>query len=368
MSVQVLRGWSDSDWDDEVRRSPEGTMFHTRLWSRICVASFPELRDRSLWVEVTTDAGSSRHQLPLLEWRRGAGLVNTVHSSFPFLYGGPLPLRGAGGRVVLPEILEFLETVRGTVLVTSNPLAERPFDRLPSAADDATGRRDAAARADAADGIRAEQGRAPPPAVSSGMVPSANWEQGELTTHLRTLPETESAFWDDELPPRRRNDVRRLTKKGVSIEESQNPDDVSAVYRLYRASFERWGGAPAFVHPELFYQNLVSRGQGDVRFSVARFEGAVIGGVFALRFGRAVHYFAGYMDSEAKALRPNVLLQVDSILHGIRDRYAFYDFLPSGGNEPVEQFKEGFGGVRYSLPVFTRRSLAHRLLARARGR
>ncbi|MEZ4648935.1 MAG: GNAT family N-acetyltransferase [Candidatus Eisenbacteria bacterium] len=401
MSVRILEGWNDADWDAEVERQAEGTIFHTRLWARITTESFPELRDRSSWVEVTTDAGSSRHLLPLLEWRRGGGLVTTVHSSFPFIYGGPLPLRGAGGRIVLPEVLEHLETLRGAVQVTGNPLmsAVRPARRgrdPRSRADDARSRR---RKADAArTGAVAAAARLEPthrrdrgrwnrrernrtngrvrrrPAVGWGdelVARSAAWECAELLTHPPHLPGDSRApsgtTASCPAPPERRASPHQ---EGVSVGESRSAEDVSAVYRLAQEASlpERWGGTPTFLHPERFYQNLVALGDRYVRFSVARFEDAVIGGVFALRFGRAVHYFAGYMDADAKAQRPNVLLQVDSILQAIRDGFAFYDFLPSGGSEPVEQFKEGFGGVRYPVPVFTRRSLTHRLLARARGR
>ena len=338
MSVRILEGWTETDWDEEVGRHGEATFFHTRLWSRICCRSFPQLRDRSLWIEVTTESGSSRHLLPLLEWRRIAGLVTTTHCSFPHIYGGPLPVRGAAGVSVLGEVLGFLASLRGTVLVTANPLAEG----LP------------------------EPG---PPSGRGGTIsPSSPWERRLDHTHLRTLPKTDAEFWEDELPPRKRNDVRRISKKGVVIEESRDPADVSRLYQLYLASFTRWGGPPAFVHPETFYQSVVQLGGDSVRLSVARFENQVIGGVIALRFGSAVHYFAGYFDAEAKALRPNVLLQVDSIRNAIQDGFAFYDFLPSGANESVEQFKEGLGGVRVEVPVWSRRPLGHRILARARGR
>jgi len=80
-----------------------------------------------------------------------------------------------------------------------------------------------------------------------------------------------------------------------------------------------------------------------------------------------VHYLAGYFDHHERALRPNVLLQVESILRAIRDGYRRYDFLPSGGHPTVETFKEGFGGVGAPFPLWERDGWAHRLLGRGRA-
>lgn len=331
MTVRVLDGWSDAEWDEEARRHPEATVFHTRAWARISSRSFSRLRDASVWLEVDSPAGRSRHLLPLHEWRRARGLVTTAHSSFPHLYGGPVPSHGAGSAPVLPAVLAWLGARRGTTLLTGNPLAIATHG------------------------------------AEIGAGSAAGWEAGTLRTHFRSLPATAAEFWDGELRTQRRNDVRRLTKRGVTVEESRSPEDVRAFYQLYLASFARWGGRPAFLHPEALYQNLIQLGGPSVRFTVARFEGRVLGGTFTLRHGLAVHYFAGYFDAEAKALRPNVLLQVDSIARAIADGFRYYDFLPSGGNAAVEQFKEGFGGKALELPVWARRSRRHRLIARLRA-
>lgn len=378
MSVRILTGWTDAEWNAEVARHREATFFHTRQWTRICLASFPRLRDRSLWLEVTTDAGSSRHQLALLERRRLGGLLAVVQSTYPHLYGGPLPAQGAGGRSVLPEILAFLGEGRGTLIITENPLAGRPFD----IADRSGGGRgrpfpvpEHPREGSRSPGPPPPSGSAPTEGAASGFSPkdlaglrAEGWETQSLRTHLRMLPATEDEFWSAELSGARRNDVRRMERKGVVITESREPADVARFHALYRGSFERWGRRPAIFHPAAYYQNLVSLGGEHVRLSLARHDGAVIGGALHVRFGRTTHYLAGYYDAGARTLRPNVLLQVAALGAAIHDGFAFYDFLPSGGNPNIERFKEGFGGVPTPVPVYVRPSTGHRLLTRARRR
>ncbi len=309
----------------------EATIFHTREWGRHVASAFPQLEDRSFLFEVQSSSGVSQHVLPLFAWVRARGLLTTEQSSFPFQYGGPIPAVDAAGDPVLPRVLERLGQRQASFRIAGNP-----FGTV---------------------------------AATNGTLPNG-WTVSEDYTHLRSLPETDSAFWDDELKPGRRNDVRRMTKKGLLLEDGK-PEDVPDLYRLYLESFDRWGGRPAFVHPEAYYGRLGELPKGWTRFTVARWEGRTIGGVMALRYAGKVHYLAGYIDAEFRNLRANVLLQIDSIRHSIAGGYRIYDFLPSGGNPPVEAFKEGFGGARIPFPVHEKSSLAHQVvhsLRRGRGR
>ncbi len=324
---------SDEAWDAAIAAHSEGTIFHTRLWARILQASFPQVRDVSRRTSVGPATGTSPRAdaaeflLPLYAWKRAGGLLTTLHSSFPFLYGGPVPARSASGEDVLVEMLRGLSPWP-SVRVTGNPFAGIATE--------------AARSVDDSPGFRVESD----------------------TTHLLELPASEDGFWDGILTTAKRNDVRRLGKKGVVIEESRDEGDVATVYRLYLASFLRWGGRPRLVYPEVFYQSLVRLGGEAVRLTVARFEGRLLGGTFTLRWNGKVHYLAGYFDHESRALRPNVLLQVESILRAIRDGHRWYDFLPSGGHTSVEEFKESFGGRKTDFPVYIRTGRLHRVLGR----
>lgn len=316
-------------WDAFVAAHRAGTIFHSRTWARIVLAAFPGLRDESL----VTSVDGIPCVLPLFAWSRAGGLLRTLHSSFPFTYGGPVPALDAAGADLTSRLLPRLRYPLSSWRINGNPFIE-------------------AGRANRGP-VPGDAGHAQPPGF---MV-------REDATHLLALPDTEEAYWDGVLTTAQRNDWRRLAKKGVTVEETRAERDADSVYALYRASFAHWGGEPRFVHPQDFYRALLAHGGDAVRLTVVRHEGGLAGGCFVLRWNGKVHYLAGYFDREARALRPAALLQVESILRAIRDGYRWYDFLPSGGHLPVEEFKAGLGGQRTPFPIWTRRGGLHRLRA-----
>ncbi len=309
----------DASWDAHVARCPEGTFYHSRAWARILAAAFPGLRDESRWIDISGE----RTAMPLFAWRRLGGLLTTVQSVFPFLYGGPVPRR-TGDRDLLAEQLDELARGGRSLLVVGNPFAPGPASYCPS--------------------IRVT----------------------EDATHLLRLPSHFEEYWDSVLTTAKRNDVRRLAKKGVAVRlaDAENAArEVTAVYGFYRASFRRWGRAPGFVYPRALYHSMLRLGAGAVRLYLAEHAGRVVGGAIVVRWNRHVHYHAGYFDHDARALRPNVLIQERIVRDAIEDGFRDYDFLPSGGNPGVETFKEGFGGIRTRLPRYEYRAPLHRAAA-----
>jgi len=311
----------DREWDDHLSWHAEATFYHTRIWSRILQAAFPALRDAGIWLS----APGARATLPLHEWRRLGGAWTTLQSSFPFLYGGPVPRR-IGEVDLMAEALRALADRGRSYALVGNPFAPGP---------------------------------AQSPKETS---------VSEDRTHILTLPATHEEYWDGVLSTAKRNDVRRLTKKGVTVRLDEDGAQAGTIYRFYRLSFARWGGRPGLVYPEGLYRAMLRLGEGHVRLYVAEHEGRVLGGAFIVRWNGHVHYHAGYFDHEARSLRPNVLLQERIIRDAIADRFRDYDFLPSGGNRGVEEFKESFGGEPVPIFRYSHASALHRLAALLRGR
>lgn len=334
LPLTVKVGWSDEEWDAALREKREATFFHTRRWAGVAKQAFPGLVDRSVWW--AGPAGDVH--LPVFLWQRARGLVSTAQSSFPFLYGGPVPLQLPDDVDPLHVSIEHMRRLRASIRITGNPFAVSPT--LDSSTPPVT--------------------TLPGASVKRGLLPGNIVETSDHT-HVLDLPETEDQYWES-LSTGKRNDFRRLLKKGLEIEESARREDVDSAYALYRASFARWGGAPSFVHPPELYHALVALGPPFVRFTVARFEGRVVGAAFVLRWNERAHYFAGYFDHEARQLRPNVLIQIDSIRAAIRSGIRQYDFLPSGGHAAVEEFKAGLGGQPVTFSILEERRYLHRAL------
>lgn len=288
------RDFSDEAWDRFLQDRSDATLFHTRRWARIVQAAFPDVEDRSLWQE-----GPDRAVFPLFARRRAGGLLTTVWSSFPLLYGGPVPCPPG------PMLREIVRTMsrRGVAYwIQGNPFATASTDALP------------------------------PP----------GWRLEQERTHVLKLPGTEDEFWDGILSTGKRNDIRRLTRKGVVVSVG-GAEDIDDYYGLYLKRVASWTRRPPLVLPKEYFLAVNRIGGDSVRLYTARFEDKLIGGTFVARWGDKVHYVAGHFDVEARSLRPNVLVQNSIIRDAIRDGFAIYDMMPSGGLRNVEVFKESFG-------------------------
>ncbi len=311
-------------------RSPAATFFHTRTWARILAASFPALEDHSYVTEVDGQA----HAIPLFRWVRLRGLLRTWHSSFPFLYGGPIPPAPAAWERMLAHVAAGDDSV----FVLGNPFA-----------------------VSAGQGASLEEGSPVPPGPGAGRL-----LRGDEITHLVVLPGSIDQYWSEVLTTRKRNDIRRLSRKGVVVELTGEADAVAQVYALYRQRMAGWAQRPGIIYPQAFYEAMLALGGGAVRLYVARYGQRTIGGAFVVRWNGITHYNAGYFDDDARALRPNVLIQERIIRDAIEDRCHTYDMLPSAGLASVETFKESFGGVRTPVPRWEQTGRWHRWLRRLR--
>jgi len=311
--------FDDAHFDEIVSDCPEATFYHTRCWARILLDTFPQLEDRSIIFSID----DCEYALPAFSWKRLGGLLKTTHSSFPFLYGAPLPLNDLS----LAAALGYLKEESQSLVVVGNPFAaSRP---------------------------ETDQ--------------SAQLVNTEEATHLLALPDTTEAFWNDVLTSRKRNDIRRLTKKGVRVERSTNESDVTAFYDLYLKRKLTWSQAPGLIYPRRLYDVMIAHGGDAVRLYMVRFEDRVIGGTFVCQFNGISHYQAGYYDHDAGRLRPNVLAQNQIIQDAIEEGNRIYDMLPSAGIPSVVKFKESFGASEVTFDRWEQMGRLHRFQKWVRG-
>jgi hypothetical protein len=192
------------------------------------------------------------------------------------------------------------------------------------------------------------------------------WRLSWDRTHVLELPPDEEAFWEKILTTQKRNDIRRLGKKGVEVSMGDGAPAVREVYGLYLRRVASWARKPGMVYPESFYGAMRSA-EGIVRLYTVRHGGRLIGGTFVARWGDKLHYVAGYYDDDARSLRPNVIVQDRIIRDGIRDGFRYYDMLPSAGLRNVETFKESFGSRPVPFWRLERLGTAARWIRRIRG-
>jgi hypothetical protein len=319
-AIRIERAADAREYDALLCGAPEATFFHTRHWARIVTEAFPQLEDCSAILRVDGEP----HAVPLFRWRRLRLGPRTLHSGFPFLYGGPIPARPAAWSA----LLELLAATRDAVTVIGNPFARDP------------------ALAPAASGLTA----------------------ASEETHLLALPASIEAYWSDVLTPRKRNDIRRLTQKGVTIETTTAEADIDRVYALYRRRMAAWAQRPGLVYPPALHRAMLRAPEGAVRLYVARHAGRVIGGAYIVYWNGIAHYDAGYFDEEMRSLRPNILIQERVIRDAIAQRIRIYDMLPSAGLAGVEAFKESMGGRRTRFARWERIGTCQRLVRSVRSR
>lgn len=381
--------WLDMDeerYEAALADAGGATFYHSRAWARIVTASFPAVEDHSALLRTR----SGLHAVPLFCWKRAAGLLRTLHSSFPFLYGGPIPSTPEAWAAVA----ERLSSGSASARLMGNPFTpgapgvrarnggpEDSPDRTSTASrsagdadddgDDGDTAASSASRSAGGDDDTAASSASK--GAGDGTVPprSLPWprslHQHAETTHLLDLPDSTDTYWEKRLTTQKRNDIRRLTRKGVTVETTTADDDVRQVYDFYQRRMASWSQRPGIIYPLRLYQEMMSTGGEAVRLYAARFEGRLIGGTFVCRAHGVVHYHAGYFDDEAKRLRPNVLVQERIIRDAIEEGFRRYDFLPSAGIASVEKFKESFGGVRARFPYWIRLGWPHRLAGRIRS-
>ena len=134
---------------------------------------------------------------------------------------------------------------------------------------------------------------------------------------------------------KRRTDIRRVIKSGVSVAPAETGDDLSEFYAIHREWARRKGQQA--IGEEEFRETFALT--GNRRLLLARYKGQVIAGVVHRFFpGGVMEYAANNSLESALQLRPNDLLQWRAIEWGCAEGLTKYSL---GGAHP---FLRKFGG------------------------
>jgi CelD/BcsL family acetyltransferase involved in cellulose biosynthesis len=305
-------------WDELVRASDGGTVFHTSAWAKVWTDEWSGAR----WEAVVVEEGS-RYAGGLAWIARAHGPLETMDSMPYATYGGPLVRRDH-----------------------SDPVSVR-VQLLEAYARRAARKRVLRSQLTWYEGQEAELPAVPAPEA--------------VNTHVLELqPDYERVA--EGFSPSTRRLVRQADESGLVVGPAESEEDVRAFVQIAEETVRRRGGKPK---PASLYErirvDLVS--QGLARFHLVRHENEPVAGSLHLFHEGVATSWLPVSKESAWPLRPNNYL-IASLLETLcAAGYTAYNF----GASPKDaagliRFKEGWGAKPRPVWIVSRRSALHRRL------
>lgn len=301
ITLKMLDERERTTWDEIVRASPYGTIFHTFEWM--------DILERQYKVQ----------KIPLGIFENG-DLIGVF----------PAFLQRKGLIKILVSPLHEAATPYGGPVVESDKLKDviHAFDTYSKCADyyDVT---------------------FPPKYVLSGNIQD-NFEFNERHTYILNLDQPVDLIWTN-LNKKCRNAIRKAEKSDVTIVEGDSKKDLEYFWKMTDITFQKWGTeSPISIdYTNAVFDILFPMGQFKLIF--AERDGKHIGGAIFLCFADRIYYWQGASYPEYYQYAPNNLIQWHIIRWAVRNGFKTYDML--GANIPsIAKFKSSFGGnlINYS--------------------
>lgn len=147
-----------------------------------------------------------------------------------------------------------------------------------------------------------------------------------------------------------RYNIRLAGRKGVTIREARDKEDLKAFYDILQETAERDQFlVRGYQYYEWIWDYMVVRNYA--RIFLAEFEGRIISGTLGLIVGNKFWYLYGASSNQDRNVMPNYLIQWEMIKWARQQGCTLYDFRGVSGdmdeNNPLYglyRFKKGFGG------------------------
>lgn len=152
-----------------------------------------------------------------------------------------------------------------------------------------------------------------------------------------------------------RRHLRRAAQSGLVIDESQNPANVDAWYRVHAARHREIGATP--LPPGLFtaaLDEMVPRGKARFFFVREATGGEIVAGGFYVLHGGTIDALMPSVSSEFAKRGANYLLARHSIRWAWEQGLRFYNWQPSPPESGVYRFKKQWGSRDHDYGYFTR--------------
>lgn len=303
--MQIADTIDEYIWWDIAQTCKYATIFHTPIWHKLVVMTFPSFKDVTVGVKLSN---GTLAVLPLLETRNIKGIGKVVQSTYTGCYGD-LIANGPIDEHDRQLIYKHLRSRRvGRAEITSNPIAREPSE-IP------------------------------------------NYSLKMDFTHIIHL---DTSF--DEIFAKFSKGHRSSYKKGlkmkVGVRKATTIDDYLAYYGAYEDSLRRWGDRASSRYPWILFENgftLAQNYPNNIKLWLATVEDKVIAGAWVFYWNQHVDWWHGAAYASYFDHYPNNVLQTHIIKDAHEKGYKFYDFNPSGGHENVARFKGRFGAKKQQI-------------------
>ena len=306
--MKFIRKISKSLWFDVARNCEYATFFHTPIWHRLIIETYPEYKDVSIGVEVKRGV---RAILPLLQvGKRKKNLPHLV-STFAGCYGG----------IIADELLTDSEIYRiytmlcswnvGSLSVQSNPIAKE-------------------------------------------ISPQHNFTSTKDFTHILKLDSSFETLFAN-FSKGHKSSYKKGIRMGVTVRVASSLEDYRAYFGAYEDSLRRWAERTSSRYPwKLFEQGfyLSQEYPNAIKLWLAEVEKKVIAGAWVFYWNQHVDWWHGAAYEKYFDYCSNNVLQTTIIQDAFERGYMYYDFNPSGGHSNVARFKKRFGAEQTPIIRF----------------
>ena len=305
-------------WWDVAENCKYATFFHSPIWHKLAVRTFPKNKDITLGVELNNGV---RVILPLLEQMKSKRLVRTMLSSFAGCYGNLI----ADGEISSEERLSIYQHVlnmtHARLRIVGNPLEAQ-------------------------------------------MLQMPNITEKSDYTHILSLENSDFKSLFSKFSKGHKSSHKKGVKMNVIVREATRLEDYKAYFGAYQDSIKRWGDNITSQYPWELFENgfyLAEEYKEHIKLWLALYENKVIAGAWVFYWNQHVDWWSGASYAEYFEYYPNNVLQTYIIEDALDRGYLYYDFNPSGGHEGVSRFKGRFGAKKWPISVFDHESLGLRI-------
>ena len=299
-----------AEWQKVADKCEYATFFHTPIWSRVFVKTYPKMRIATK--KFVFDDGAEII-LPLIKIKK-IGLFNSYISNAAGTYGGWISEKDLSKKQI-NEIIKWMNKHLIFFTWRINPFDKKLYDiEIPNA------------RYDFTQYLGLKQGFDSIYKL---------WAKGHSSAARK---------------------ARKARKEEIIVKEAKLWEEWKQYFEIYQDSLKRWGDNASSRYPIRLFKNLFQEQSSNIKLWLAYFEKKTIAGALCFYHNHHAVYWHGAALEDYFYKRPSNLLQYEIIKDACDKSYWWYDFNPSGGHEGVIKFKKSFGAVILKSNIFKNNS------------